>query len=117
MNCPYCNIPLNIDVLKNKIKVSKSCADCNTMFSYEESNLVKTTFIVEANDLTYYIVLDHKKNKSVISGPSFPNFEREMNKTDPTHTIAWSRLFTFDHIMNITPQNAADKLKTILFFS
>jgi hypothetical protein len=117
MNCPYCNIPLNIDIMKNKIKISTSCAGCNIMLTYEEGELVKTTLIVEASDLTYYIVLDYKKNQSIISGPSFPNFEREMNKINSNHTVAWKRLFTFNYIMNINPQNAATKLKTILCFS
>jgi hypothetical protein len=141
MNCPYCNkdldsqneslafksikqlaslIPkpnlyIKIDPRKTKQDSRNTVCDvCRCFFSLKNEKLIKTIFMLNFNGLEYFIILDHENIKTTLTGPTFPQYERHMNETQPVHTTAWHSIIKFNHLISISPANAHKKLQLML---
>ncbi len=114
MICPYCT-NLIADLVNDDNIGMISCEICSTSILYCNNNILEIDINVELNKLLYFLTIDYKNDKTYISGPSFPDFERKMKNKN--HTTVWKRILTLNHIVKMDINNSKSKLKTILLFS
>lgn len=122
MICPYCKEQqINSPKISDKNVGVSICVKCQCLFRFTMPNeeIIFTQFMLELNDMAYWILLDYAKNKTIIKCPASPALERRLKKGEwATHAIPqfWSTLKEFNHIIDINPNSALNKLKLILSF-
>lgn len=116
IKCVYCNSFL-VSLSGNERGDQQFCTNCNCSFYLKENKLVITSFSFYLNGYYFGINLNHEDNNTSINGAYYPTME-ESRTSIRNYTMPIKKFDkTFDHVINITPQNAAKKVKLYMTFS
>lgn len=99
--CQFCNKPCD----KGNSKEWQICHPCDVSFFLIKKKINLIHFKIVKGDDFYTVILNLKENKSHIY-----NFKKTNVGHYATHVIS------FDYIIDLTPTNVQDKLKTYLLF-
>ncbi len=114
IKCKYCDSYL-IELQSYIENNEKFCPNCNCGFYFKNNNLIETSFGFYLNEYYFGISLYHAINATKITGTHYGKVN--YNKIDSNRIGTKKFEKTFNSIINITPQNATQKVKLYMLFS